>query len=223
MKKIYLLSSLILILNFLIACEENSEKVVSSEIKTYENPPSMTIDQNKDYQAVFYLKKGGTFTVDLFEKFTPITVNNFVFLANDGFYDNISFHRVIDDFMAQGGDPTGTGTGGPGYYFENEFHPEVRHDSAGILSMANAGVQMGKGTNGSQFFITFKALHPLDGYESTTSDKLKNCKMPMTSCHTVFGKVIEGMNVVNNISRRDPLVATESGDIIQNIEIIVKK
>mgnify|MGYP001244930480 FL=1 len=219
MKQIFMLIPLLIILCFSIACQQNTQEIDLSELKTYENPPSMTIDQNKDYQAVFYLEKGGTFKVDLFEKITPITVNNFVFLANDDYYDNTSFHRVIDDFMAQGGDPTGTGAGGPGYYFENEFDPDTRHDSAGILSMANKGMQMGKGTNGSQFFITFKALHPLDGYESTTSDKLKNCNMPMTSCHTVFGKVIEGMDVVNNISRRDPLVATELGDIIKDIEI----
>ena len=145
MKQIFMLIPLLIILCFSIACQQNTQEIDLSELKTYENPPSMTIDQNKDYQAVFYLEKGGTFKVDLFEKITPITVNNFVFLANDDYYDNTSFHRVIDDFMAQGGDPTGTGAGGPGYYFENEFDPDTRHDSAGILSMANKGMQMGKG------------------------------------------------------------------------------
>ena len=106
MKQIFMLIPLLIILCFSIACQQNTQEIDLSELKTYENPPSMTIDQNKDYQAVFYLEKGGTFKVDLFEKITPITVNNFVFLANDDYYDNTSFHRVIDDFMAQGGDPT---------------------------------------------------------------------------------------------------------------------
>src|SRR5579884_4174809 len=111
----------------------------------------MQIDKNKQYTAVFHTAKGDI-TVQLFADKAPVTVNNFVFLAREGFYNNTTFHRVIHGFMVQGGDPTGTGRGGPGYQFADEKSAlELRHDSAGILSMANAG----RNTNGSQFFITF--------------------------------------------------------------------
>src|SRR5712691_8064764 len=106
--------------------------------KQYARPPAMAIDPNKRYTATFHTEKGD-FTVELFAKDAPQTVNNFVFLARDGFYDGVTFHRVIRDFMAQGGDPTGTGSGGPGYQFADEFHPDLRHDGPGVLSMANAG------------------------------------------------------------------------------------
>ncbi|MCI0771309.1 MAG: peptidylprolyl isomerase [Chloroflexi bacterium] len=173
----------------------------------------MEIDVSKNYTAVFELEKGGKFTVELYAKEVPNTINSFVFLSRQGFYDGVTFHRVLEGFMAQGGDPTGTGTGGPGYKFDNEIHPDLRHDSTGILSMANSGVRNGRGTNGSQFFITFLPTPALDGHG-------KDCAAPRTSCHTVFGKVIEGMDVVNNISLRNPQAAGTPGDAIKTITII---
>ena len=120
-----------------------------SQPKQWSSPPEMAIDPKKKYTAALQTDKG-EITIELFADKTPKTVNNFVFLARAGFYNGTIFHRVIADFMAQGGDPTGTGRGGPGYRFEDEFHPQLRHDKPGILSMANAGPS----TNGSQFFIT---------------------------------------------------------------------
>jgi cyclophilin family peptidyl-prolyl cis-trans isomerase len=121
----------------------------------------------------------GNFTIELFETQTPNTVGNFVKLAEKNFYDGVIFHRVIDGFMIQGGDPTGTGRGGPGYQFADEIHPQLKHSGEGILSMANAGPN----TNGSQFFITLVPTPHLDGK------------------HTVFGKVVEGMDVVKKIGK----------------------
>jgi peptidyl-prolyl cis-trans isomerase A (cyclophilin A) len=121
----------------------------------------------------------GNFTVELFEQDAPNTVANFVKLAEKQFYNGVIFHRVIDGFMIQGGDPTGTGRGGPGYQFADEFHPNLKHTSEGILSMANAGPN----TNGSQFFITLAPTPHLDGR------------------HTVFGKVTEGIDVVRKIGK----------------------
>jgi len=134
------------------------------------------IGGNSVKKAVFDTNMG-SFTVELFEEKAPITVGNFEKLANDGFYNGVIFHRIMDGFMIQGGDPTGTGMGGPGYNIEDEFHDDLKHDSAGILSMANAGPN----TGGSQFFITLDATTWLDGK------------------HAVFGKVIEGMDVVKKI------------------------
>jgi cyclophilin family peptidyl-prolyl cis-trans isomerase len=149
--------------------------------KRYSAPPEMVIDQAKKYTATMKTTKGDI-VLELFADKTPMTVNNFVFLAREGFYDGVPFHRVIANFMVQGGDPTGTGTGGPGYRFADEIHPSLKHSGPGILSMANAGA----GTNGSQFFITHVATPWLDGK------------------HTVFGKVVAGMDVVNAIPERDP-------------------
>ncbi len=162
----------------------------------YDAPPAMQIDPNKIYNATFATEKG-EIVIELFADKAPNTVNNFVALARDGFYDNTTFHRVLADFMAQGGDPTGSGMGGPGYTFEDEFDPSLRHDSAGTLSMANSGAN----TNGSQFFITFAPTPWLDGL------------------HTVFGKVVKGMDVLQSISLRDPQTATEAGDSILSIRI----
>ncbi len=162
----------------------------------WEAPPAMEIDPAGSYQAKI-VTDAGEIVVDLWADKTPKTVNNFVFLARKGFYDGVIFHRVIDDFMAQTGDPTGTGTGGPGYRFEDEFHPELRHDGPGVLSMANAG----PGTNGSQFFITHVATPWLD-------DK-----------HSVFGKVTEGMQVLRGIPARDPSTPNAPATTIQTIEI----
>lgn len=147
----------------------------------YAAPPAMKIDPTKSYRATIKTDKGDM-VADLFASKVPRTVNNFVFLAQEGFYDGVIFHRVIDDFMAQTGDPTGTGRGGPGYRFEDEFVPDLRHDGPGVLSMANAGPN----TNGSQFFITHTATPWLN-------DK-----------HTVFGRIVEGLDVLMSIPARDP-------------------
>ena len=154
---------------------------MNSQPKQWSQAPAMKIDPAKNYKATFQTGKGDI-VVRLFADKVPNTVNNFVFLAEQGFYDNTIFHRVIDDFMAQGGDPTGTGRGGPGYRFNDEFHPALRHDKPGILSMANAGAN----TNGSQFFITHVPTPWLDNR------------------HAVFGEVIEGMDVLLSIPARDP-------------------
>lgn len=186
------------------------------ETKQWDAPPAMTIDTSKDYTAVIELEKGGEIVIDLFEDGAPITVNNFVFLAREGFYDGVTFHRVLEGFMAQTGDPTGTGGGGPGYRFDNELSPDLRHHGPGVLSMANAGLRNGQGTNGSQFFITFRETHFLDGYNLDGSNK--DCAAE--SCHSVFGQVDEGsMDVVMNISLRDPGSATTPGDVIKTIRI----
>lgn len=144
-------------------------------------PPALEIDLKKSYSAVLNTDKGNI-TVKLFADKVPSTVNNFVFLARQGFYDNTIFHRVISDFMVQGGDPTGTGMGGPGYKFSDEFNPGLLHDKPGVLSMANAGPN----TNGSQFFITHVATPWLDNK------------------HSVFGQVSDGMKVLFSIPPRDP-------------------
>ena len=185
-------------------------------MKQWDAPPAMTIDTSKDYKAVIELEKGGEIAIDLFEDGAPITVNNFVFLAREGFYDGVTFHRVLDNFMAQTGDPTGTGGGGPGYRFNNELSPDLRHDGPGVLSMANAGTRNGQGTNGSQFFITFRETQFLDGYNLDGSEK--DCEAE--SCHSVFGQVDEAsMDEVMNISLRDPGSATTPGDVIKTIRI----
>ncbi len=149
--------------------------------KQWKNPPAMTIDNKKKYQATLHTEKGDI-VLELFADKTPVTVNNFVFLSKEGYYDGVIFHRVIENFMVQGGDPTGTGRGGPGYTFKDEFHPSLKHDKPGILSMANAG----PGTNGSQFFITHVPTSWLDGK------------------HSVFGQVVGGMDVLMSIPPRDP-------------------
>ena len=211
-------SVLVLMALFLIyvSCETSQE---SSEVKSYANPPAMAIDTTKDFFAVFEMEEGGRFTIDLYEKLAPNTVNNFVFLANENYYNGTTFHRVIDGFMAQGGDPSGTGSGSPGYYFENEFHVDARHDSAGVLSMANKGLVDGKGTNGSQFFITFSATEFLDGFD--VNDQPKDCALD--SCHSVFGKVVSGMDVVTGLSIRDPGSATKPGDAIKTVTITTRE
>ena len=185
--------------------------------KQYDSPPAMVIDPSKSYTATIELAKGGSIVIELYAEEVPNTVNNFVFLSREGFYDNVTFHRVLPNFMAQTGDPTGTGTGGPGYRFDNEFHPSLSHDSPGIVSMANAGVRNGRGTNGSQIFITFVPTPFLDGLNPDGSPK--DCGAAGTSCHSVFGKVIEGMDVLNGISPRDPQAARTPGDVITTITI----
>ena len=154
---------------------------MSPQPKQWSTPPEMTIDPAKTYTATFKTDKGDI-VCQLFAAKVPRTVNNFVFLARQGFYDNMIFHRVIRDFMAQGGDPTGTGMGGPGYKFNDEFDPSLRHKGPGVLSMANAGPN----TNGSQFFITHVATPWLDNK------------------HAIFGQVIKGLDVLLSIPERDP-------------------
>lgn len=165
-------------------------------IKQWENAPEMAINPKTKYFAKFQTEVGDM-TFELTAEKTPVTVNSFIFLAREGFYDNTIFHRVISDFMAQGGDPTGTGRGGPGYRFQDEFHPTLRHSQAGVLSMANAG----PGTNGSQFFITHLATPHLDGK------------------HSVFGQLIEGMETLYKIPERDPMRPNNPGVKILSISI----
>ncbi|MEX0762307.1 MAG: peptidylprolyl isomerase [Dehalococcoidia bacterium] len=179
--------------------------------------PVGALDTSKSYAAVFKTEKGDI-TVELFDDGAPLTVENFINLARIGYYDDTTFHRVIGDFMAQGGDPQATGGGGPGYQFDDELSPELRHDSPGILSMANSGPN----TNGSQFFITHVATPHLDGYDA--NGNLKQCGQVVNnvpqSCHAVFGKVTDGMDVLLGISERDPSTATQPGDNLTTIEII---
>lgn len=169
----------------------------SGEPKVYDAPPTISIAITKKYTATIELEKGGEIVIELFADKAPVTVNNFVFLAREGFYDGTTFHRVLDGFMAQGGDPTGTGAGGPGYSFEDEFS-DLSFDQAGLLAMANSGPN----TNGSQFFITFAPTPHLNGL------------------HTIFGQVIEGMDVVSGLRQRDPNQAPDfEGDAIKTVTI----
>lgn len=149
-------------------------------------PPAMQIDQNKKFRATIETSRG-RIVIELYPQHAPKTVNNFVFLARENFYDGISFHRVISDFMIQGGDPTGSGRGGPGYKFEDETIGNPLKHGTGFISMANSGPN----SNGSQFFITHGPQPHLDGK------------------HTVFGKVIEGMDVVNSIRQGDVMTKVE--------------
>jgi cyclophilin family peptidyl-prolyl cis-trans isomerase len=162
----------------------------------WQKEPELTIDPKIQYTATIRTALG-EIVVDLHAAQVPRTVNNFVFLARQGFYDQTTFHRVIASFMAQGGDPTGTGTGGPGYRFADEFDRALRHDGPGVLSMANAGPN----TNGSQFFITHVATPWLDGK------------------HAVFGRVRSGLDVLMAIPPRDPGRAAQPGVRIETIEI----
>jgi cyclophilin family peptidyl-prolyl cis-trans isomerase len=166
----------------------------------YGAPPPMTIDTSKQYFATVKMANGGEFVIQLFPDKAPIAVNSFVFLANEGYFNGVTFHRVLDGFMAQGGDPTGTGAGGPGYEFVNEDN-DLKFDKAGVVAMANAG----RDTNGSQFFITFGPQDYLNGG------------------YTIFGQVVSGMDVVNGLTRRNPQKAPNfSGDAIESVTISVK-
>ncbi len=169
-------------------------------VMQFATPPPMQIDVNKQYFATIKMVKGGEFVIQLYPDKAPITVNSFVFLAKKGFYNGVTFHRVIDGFMAQGGDPTGTGSGGPGYQFPNETN-DLTFDKAGVVAMANAGPN----TNGSQFFIMFGP------YGLSESD------------YTIFGQVISGMDVVNGLTRRDPTQnPTFPGDAMESVTITEK-
>ncbi len=165
--------------------------------KQWAKAPDYNLDLTKKYFALFKTDKGDI-KVELFAKQVPNTVNNFVFLAREGYYDDTIFHRVIADFMVQGGDPTATGRGGPGYSFRDEFDPELRHDKPGILSMANAGPN----TNGSQFFLTHVPTPWLDNK------------------HAVFGQIIEGLDNLMAIPPRDPMLFGSPAVKLHTIEII---
>lgn len=177
---------------------QTSESQSGRVVREYAQPPEMTIDSEGSYSADIRTNQG-TISVELYAEDAPLTVNNFIFLAQQGFYDGVIFHRVIPDFMIQGGDPTGTGGGGPGYRFRDEIVPSLIFDGPGILAMANAG----PGTNGSQFFITVAATPHLTGN------------------HTIFGRVTAGQEVADSISK----VPTSRGNrpreevAIQSIEI----
>ena len=173
----------------------------SSGVKQWPAAPAMQIDANKSYVATLHMAKGDI-VIELLPKSAPITVNSFVFLARQGFYNGVTFHRVLPGFVAQGGDPTGSGMGGPGYKFVNEIDPALTFDKPGLVAMANAGPD----TNGSQFFITYAALPSLNGG------------------YTIFGRVTSGMEVVTGLTPRDPSQnpTAPPGDAITTVEITEK-
>ncbi len=169
----------------------------TAHARQWSSPPEMTIDVNKRYTATIVLAKGGEIVLELYPAQAPMTVNNFVFLARQGFYDGTTFHRVIPGFVAQGGDPTGTGAGTPGYFIPNEDN-ELTFAEPGMLAMANSG----RDRNGCQFFITYTPQERLNG------------------SYTIFGKVIEGMDVLMGLTPRDPDASpTQAGDVIETILI----
>jgi cyclophilin family peptidyl-prolyl cis-trans isomerase len=161
--------------------------------------PEQVLEEGVDYGAVFCTEVGNFF-IDLYEDEAPITVNSFVFLATNHFFDRITFHRVIEDFVVQGGDPTGTGSGGPGYEFVNETDNDLTFGGIGVVGMANAGPD----TNGSQFFITLAPVARLDGG------------------YTIFGQVLEGIAAVTDVEIRDPGTATEPGTELYTVTIVTR-
>jgi cyclophilin family peptidyl-prolyl cis-trans isomerase/protein-disulfide isomerase len=171
------------------------------EKRQFPDCPPMTIDPKKQYLAVLHTGKGDI-TLELFADKAPLAVNSFIFLARNHWFDGVTFHRVIPGFVAQAGDPTGTGIGGPGYAFDNEISSDLTFDGPGVLGMANAG----PGSNGSQFFITYTAVPRLNGG------------------YTIFGKLIAGMNVLQMLTSRDPSTAMDlpPGDKILSVEIVEK-
>ena len=179
------------------ALTENASVVPTSSFLQYDAYPAMTIDPNKKYNATFKMENGGEFVIQLFPDKAPKTVNSFVFLAREGYYNGTTFHRVLENFMAQGGDPTSTGMGGPGYEFENE-DSDLTFNKEGVVAMANSG----RDQNGSQFFITFGPQEYLNGG------------------YTIFGQVIDGMDVVKSIRLRDPDTNPDyPGDAIESVTI----
>ena len=170
----------------------------ADRIGMYSAAPDMAIDPDNEYHAIFKTEKGDM-RIRLFTQDAPVTVNNFVFLARDGFYNDTHFHRVLENFMAQAGDPSGSGAGGPGYQFQDEIVASLQFNRAGLLAMANAGPN----TNGSQFFITFAETPWLNGN------------------HTIFGEVVEGMDVLFSLALRDPAAAASEspGELLIAVEI----
>jgi cyclophilin family peptidyl-prolyl cis-trans isomerase len=171
------------------------------EKRQFSDCPPATIDPKKQYLAILHTEKGDI-TLELFADKAPLAVNSFIFLARNHWFDGVTFHRVLPGFVAQAGDPTGTGMGGPGYAFDNEISPDLKFDGAGVLGMANAG----PGSNGSQFFITYSAVPRLNGG------------------YTIFGKLVAGMEVLQKLTPRDPSTAMElpPGDKITSVEIVEK-
>ena len=222
---ISLAATMVVLVALAAACGDGGDTPASStaseQMDTSSGPPPTTIDVSKTYIATFTMDGGDTFVIELFADKAPVTVNSFVSLAEKGYFDGTTFHRVIPGFMSQAGDPTGTGTGGPGYTFENEFHPDARHDSPGMVSMANAGIRNGKATNGSQFFIIHAPQPHLDGVLPDGSPR-SDCAQPGKSCHSVFGRVTSGLDVVVNMTPRNPQTATSPGDKIQSVVIAVE-
>ena len=181
-----------------VASQNKAQAPALVGTKQYASAPPMLIDTAKKYTATVKMAKGGEFVIQLYADKAPVTVNSFVFLARQGYFDGVTFHRVLEGFMAQGGDPTGSGSGGPGYKFKNE-DSDLTFDKAGVVAMANAG----RDTNGSQFFITFGPTTQLNGG------------------YTIFGQVTSGMDVVNGIRRRDPNANPDFvGDAIEKVTII---
>lgn len=167
----------------------------------YDAPPPMSLEEGKGYRAHVVMESGDEFVIELLPDSAPQTVNSFVFLANEGWFDGVPFHRVLPGFVAQTGDPSGTGMGGPGYQLPNEIDPNLSHDVAGMVAMANTGPD----TNGSQWYITLGPVTHLDGG------------------YTIFGRVVEGMDVVEGITPRDPSSGAQlpDGDKIQSVTIEV--
>lgn len=175
-------------------------------------PPVGALDTGLNYSAVISTELGDI-TIELFDDLVPVTVENFINLSRIGFYDGLQFHRVVEGFVSQAGDPSGDGSGGPGYRFNDEFRRELSHDSAGVVSMANAGTN----TNGSQFFITHAAATGLDAYDGGVA---KNCADDAISCHSIFGRVTSGIEIVTGMAERDPATSVTPGVKILSIEIV---
>lgn len=180
---------------------ESLVELLFLEDQQFTECPPMVIDPLKNYSAILHTENGDI-TIELYAEDAPLAVNNFVFLANEGWYDGVTFHRVLPGFVAQAGDPTGTGLGGPGYAFENEISDDLSFDRAGVVGMANAGPD----TNGSQFYITLAPVPHLDGG------------------YSIFGQVIAGMEVVESITPRDPQpgASLPPGDKIVSVTIVEK-
>jgi cyclophilin family peptidyl-prolyl cis-trans isomerase len=169
------------------------------DMKLYDECPEQIIEEGKNYRAIIETEKG-EFELELHAQQAPVAVNNFVFLSEEGWYDGVTFHRVLPDFVAQSGDPSGTGMGSPGYNFDNEISEDLKFDKPGVVGMANSGPD----TNGSQFFITYKSVPQLDGG------------------YTIFGQVVSGMDVVESLTPRDPSQSANlpPGDKIVSITIV---
>jgi cyclophilin family peptidyl-prolyl cis-trans isomerase len=177
---------------------ESIVQMIQLEDRQFNECPEMEIEQGGQYQATIVTEKGNI-VIDLFSQQAPFTVNSFIFLAENGWFDNVPFHRVLPGFVAQAGDPSGTGYGTPGYHFSNEVDPSLRFDKPGVVGMANSG----ETSNGSQFFITYAPVPELDGG------------------YTVFGQVVEGMDVVEALQERNPSGGGElpEADVIETILI----
>lgn len=178
---------------------EGTIKVKRLEERQYDAPPPLSITPDETYRATVQMADGGEFTIELYPQSAPQTVNSFIFLAEAGWFDGVTFHRVLPGFVAQTGDPSGTGMGGPGYTIPNEIDPNLSHSEVGMVAMANSGPD----TNGSQWYITLADVSQLDGN------------------YTIFGRVIEGMDVVEAITPRDPSTNPNApdGDVIETITI----